>query len=208
MKITPALEANDVILRELHHRFRNNFQVIASLISLQARSLPPERRGELRFVEEQVQAMAAAYRNVGVVHGIVEVGLAELITDVLSSLHHLAGLSGEMIELALPAEPRVLRIDQAIALGLYLAVLIPPYFEATAGCAGMVRMAVHLPGEEWIRITLLTPAGAAAARPSLLRQRLGRTYLSQMAAAIEPPEIPGELRVRIHAPPFRPAETQ
>lgn len=206
MKLAPALEANDAVLRELHHRFRNNFQIIASLLSLQARDLPRERRGELRFVEEQVQAMGAAYRAVGVVQGIVEVGLADLLRDVLASLHHLAGCGCEPIELRLPPGRRVLRVDQAIALGLYLAVLIPPYFEASAGQAGALRLEVALPADEWIRLSLLPPPGAEPARPSLLRQRLGRTYLSQLAAVAEAPARPGELRLRLHAPPFRPVE--
>lgn len=205
MRLSPALDANDALLRELHHRFRNNFQVIASLLSLQARGLPRNRRGELRFVEEQVQAMAAAYRGVSVVHGVVEVGLAGLVGDVVASLRHLAGIGHEAVALSLPVGRRMLRIDQAIALGLYLAVLLPPYLDDSAVADDALRIEVDLPDEDWIRLALIPPRAAGTVRPGLLRRRLGRIYLSQLAAMAEPPEPRGGVRLRIHAPPIRPA---
>ena len=64
-----TLTDNDGFVRELHHRVKNNFQLIASLVSLQKRMLPPDRRSEVRFVEEHVQCMAAAYRIVTVTDG-------------------------------------------------------------------------------------------------------------------------------------------
>jgi hypothetical protein len=203
MRLTANLEADAAFLRELHHRLRNNFQTITSLISLQARTLPQERRGELRFVEEHVQAMAAAYRSVGVTEGMVEVGLAPLVTDVMASLRQIAGLAGDTVELELATYGRVLRIDQAIALGLYLAALVPPYFEAIAICGGSLHVAVVVLDAEWLLLSVLPPPAVGCVVPGPLRQRLGQVYLRQLGAELEAPLAPREIRVRILAPPLQ-----
>ena len=42
------------LVRELNHRVKNNFQIIASLMNLRKRMMPPERREDIRFIEEHV----------------------------------------------------------------------------------------------------------------------------------------------------------
>jgi len=81
----------DDFLRELHHRVKNNFQIIASLMNLQKRMLPPERRNDLRFVEEHVQSMAVAYRIVSASTEMVQVPIDELVREVGDNLRQIAG---------------------------------------------------------------------------------------------------------------------
>jgi two-component sensor histidine kinase len=51
MALIYTLTDSDRFVRELHHCVKNNFQIIASLVNLQKRALPPDRQGEVRFVE-------------------------------------------------------------------------------------------------------------------------------------------------------------
>jgi two-component sensor histidine kinase len=66
-----GLPDTETLLRELNHRVKNNFQIIVSLMNLRKRMLPPERREDIRFVEEHVQSMSVAYRHVYATGSIV-----------------------------------------------------------------------------------------------------------------------------------------
>src|SRR5690606_30377270 len=57
-----AVAEREHFLRELHHRIKNNFQMIASLLSLQRRELRPPIEPAIREAHDRVQALAAAYR--------------------------------------------------------------------------------------------------------------------------------------------------
>ncbi len=196
MRLTNSAADNDGFLRELHHRVKNNFQIIASLINLQKRMLPADRRGEARFVEEHVQSMAAAYRIVTVSDGTVQVSLGDLVSDVLDTLRQIAELNRGSIELTLPATPCFIRIDQAVAMGLYLAVLVPPYLDAAAGLAAVVHVGIEM--EDPRRVTLsIRTAKEAIIPPDPLRRRLTAAYLRQLFAEVEPGSDPGQTRVRI-----------
>ncbi len=74
------------LVRELHHRVKNNLQIIVSLMNVQKRMLPAERRGEIRFLEEHVQSMAAAYRVVYACGELVKVPMDDLIREVVAGL--------------------------------------------------------------------------------------------------------------------------
>ena len=183
-------------LRELHHRVKNNFQIIASLVNLQKRMLPADRRGEARFVEEHVQSMAAAYRIVTVSEGTVQVSLGDLVSDVVDTLRQIAELNRGSIELTLPPTPCFIRIDQAVALGLYLAVLVPPYLDAAAALGAVVHLAIEM--EDPTRVMLSIATAKEASIPSdPLRRRLTAAYLRQLFAEVEPASDPAETRVQI-----------
>ncbi len=201
MKITESLEADDVFLRELHHRIRNNFQTITSLISLRARTLPGDQRSELRFVEEHVQAMAAAYRIVRVTERKVEVVFADLVADVVNSLRQIAGVPRDLLALELATGACVMRIDQAIALSLYLATLLPPYLDAGFRAGATLRIEGVALDAEWMRLSVHHAAPLHELRQDLLRHRLVKIYLGQLGAQLEPSDDPGITRVRIHVPP-------
>ena len=91
-----------VLVRELNHRVKNNLQIIVSLMNLQKRIMAPERREDLRFIEEHVQSMSVAYRLVYATGSMIEVSLTELVAEVLSGLRQIAGVDEECLSLAAP----------------------------------------------------------------------------------------------------------
>jgi hypothetical protein len=205
--LTTTLAENDEFVRALHHGVKNNFQLIASLINLQKRMLSPERRGEVRFVEEHVQCMAAAYRIVTVKDGMVQVALRDLVSEAVDALRQIAGIGRHSVNVELPASDRFIRIEQAVTLGLYLAVLVPPYLDAARDPGGVLRVAVAL--EEPGRAVVSVAATGEWKTPSnpLLR-RLATAYLQQLFAEIDPTAEPGGTRVRIRLLPLKAAHLE
>jgi hypothetical protein len=177
-----AMPEPAALVRELNHRVKNNFQIIVSLMNLRKRMVPPDRREDLRFIEEHVQSMAVAYRLVYATGSMIEVSLTELITEVLSGLRQIAGLEEERLTLEARAPDAWIGLDHAIALALYLAVLLPPYLDEAIATAGMVTMTVSTAAN----LLTLAVSGTCSAPVvlDLLRGRLMRAYAAQLKAEI------------------------
>jgi hypothetical protein len=159
----PAGQA--AMLREMHHRVNNNFQVIVSVLNLQKRLLPCERAGDLRMVEAHVQAIAAAYRIAKETNTLGEVTVSRLVAEVVDELRHIARISPGHVVLDVPARCGVIGLDRAIALGLYLAVVVPPLLDRVAAAGGV--FSVILRQIEGRRAVLtIAPAVPAVPAPS------------------------------------------
>jgi two-component sensor histidine kinase len=187
------------LVRELHHRVKNNLQIIVSLMNIQKRMLPAERRGEIRFLEEHVQSMAAAYRVVYASGELVKVPMDDLIREVVAGLVEIAGVSSGVLRLADCAAHSMIDLDQAIALGLYLAVAVPPYLDHAKEIGGFVAISTR-PGEG--EVTLSIQGGwAEALKLDGLRERLIDGHVRQLAAEILLPRNGGRLQVSLPTQP-------
>ena len=172
----------DTLIRELNHRVKNNFQIIVSLMNLRKRMMPPERREDIRFIEEHVQSMSVAYRLVYATGSMIEVSLTELITEVVSGLRQIAGLGEDRLRVEMRTANVSIALDPAIALALYFAVLLPPYLDEAIATTGAVTITVSLVADLLvlsIRGTRATPIILDA-----LRGRLIQAYAAQLKAKI------------------------
>jgi hypothetical protein len=202
--INPLIDS-DGFIRELHHRVKNNFQTIASMINLQKRMLPLDRREDVRFVEEQVQCMAAAYRIATVTDGNVQLALRDLVSEVVDELRQIAGGDRDRVNVELPTHDCTIRMDQAVTMALYLAVLMPLYLDATAALGGMLRVAVTLEDPAHAVLSIAAAREAAIAS-NPLRRRLAAACMRQLSAEVDPTTEPGTIRVRIRLLPLAAAK--
>ncbi len=191
----------DDFLRELHHRVKNNFQIIASLMNLQKRMLPPERRGDLRFVEEHVQSMAVAYRIVSNSAEMVQVPIDELVREVCDNLRQIAGVKTGALQYDLSQAGGEIELNQGIVLGLYLAVLLPPHLDRAASEGGNVRIRTGV-ADGALTIAVTATNGKTVAM-DFLRRRLIDSYVRQLRGEIPAPVEIGEVRLRFALDPPR-----
>jgi hypothetical protein len=191
----------DDFLRELHHRVKNNFQIIASLMNLQKRMLPPDRRGDLRFVEEHVQSMAVAYRIVSTSTEMVQVPLDELIREVGDSLRQIAGARPDSLQFDLSQGGSEIELNQGIVLGLYLAVALPPHLDRVSAEGGVVHIRAAVTDDE-LTISVASDAGASVVM-DFMRRRLLDSYVRQLRGDAPETAPDGELRMRFRLDPPR-----
>ena len=182
------------LIRELNHRVKNNLQIIVSLMNLQKRMMPPERREDIRFIEEHVQSMSVAYRLVYATGSMIEVSLTELVTEVLSGLRQIAGLGEDHLRLDAQSVAALVGLDLAIALALYLAVLLPPYLDQAVATSGTVTVTLNVVGN----VFTLSVGGSWSTRIGLdlLRGRLMQAYAAQLKAEVLPATVHGAERLR------------
>jgi len=169
-------------IRELHHRVKNNLQVIASLLALQKRSLPPPQRVILRFPVDRVNAMAAAF---GVSYSQTEsgdVGVLAVVREVISRLETGAESRKSRVELSVRGEEREVNLDTAIAIAMLLAELLPPFLAAGAQSNLSIAVDVELLQESLI-IRASSPSAITEFHDRLSRRFIS-AYLSQLHASL------------------------
>lgn len=191
-----AAEERDRLVRELHHRVKNNLQIIVSLLNVQKRLLPAERRGEMRFLEEHVQAMAAAYRVVYASGEMIRVSMDDLIREVVAGLVDVSGPRSHQVETAGCKARMMINLDQAITLGLYLAVVLPPVLDAARQGQDDVAIQTRQEAEE-VCLGIIGPVPLAPLFDPL-RGRLLDGHLKQLNAT-RIADVPAE-ELRISLP--------
>jgi PAS domain S-box-containing protein len=143
LELEKALAAREVLLRETHHRVKNNLQVVSSLLNLQELVVEGEAPKKV-FLEcqTQIQSMAMVhevlYRS-DHIEGVQMQAYFERLIEYLSSVYD-AGIRGIRCEAA--AGEIYLNLDDAIPVGLIVNELISNAFKHAfpGGKGGMVRV--------------------------------------------------------------------
>lgn len=123
-KIKQSLKEKEVLLREIHHRVKNNMQIISSLLSLQSNSMLDEKYKEL-FKESQnrIISMALIHEKLYLSRDIERIDFKEYIDDLARSLFQSYEVYGN-IELRINVNDVYLGIDFAIPCGLIINELV------------------------------------------------------------------------------------
>jgi hypothetical protein len=184
----------EILLRELNHRVKNNFQIIVSLMNLKKRLLPPDRRDDIRFIEEHVQSMAVAYRLVYATGDMNEVSVGALLAEIVSELRQIARVNTSQTQLSGADIQGTMGLDQAISFGLYLAVVLPPYFDSALKHGGNVAIGANLTNN--VLAVSISGDGPEPIESDYLRSRLSEAYARQLQADMLSPPDAADLRVR------------
>jgi two-component sensor histidine kinase len=123
--IDKSLREKEILLKEIHHRVKNNLQVVSSLLSLQARSLKGQEALEaLAKGKDRVRSMALIHQNLYQGENLSGVNTKEYIDRLCKSLLNTYSVGQGNIKLTTEIESLVLDVDTVIPLGLILNELI------------------------------------------------------------------------------------
>ena len=123
-ELSAAVDDRDRLLRELHHRVKNNFQMIASLLALQRQEAPETLSAILRAPEDRVRAMAAAYKVAYASGEIGHVEVAALVRDVAVQARQAGGGRRFEVSADFPKDAGEVDLDRAVSLALLVAELL------------------------------------------------------------------------------------
>jgi two-component sensor histidine kinase len=121
-----ALAEKTALLQEVHHRVKNNLQVISSLLSLQARSVSGPARAVLDESQGRVKAMALIHQLLYERNDFSAVALAPYLRRLCALLRDSQGPGRVRLELEIEAEANDLRLDldRAVPCGLLVNELV------------------------------------------------------------------------------------
>jgi two-component sensor histidine kinase len=112
-------------VREIHHRVKNNLQMIVSLLSLQAgHTRDPQVLAIFEEVEGRVRAVARIHERLYASEDLTTIEFASYVTGLVRELVALHATVPEGVKLQIDTQDMALHIEQAIPLGLIANELI------------------------------------------------------------------------------------
>ncbi|MEM6771649.1 MAG: sensor histidine kinase, partial [Bacteroidota bacterium] len=123
--VSQSLSEKEVLLREIHHRVKNNLQIISSLLQKQARiSGDAGARQFAKEGQERIQSMALVHENLYQSEQLNGVNIKDYLTNLANNIERSHKSTGTEINLQLMAEDKQLDLDTAIPVGLILNELL------------------------------------------------------------------------------------
>jgi two-component sensor histidine kinase len=150
-----SVEEKQLLLEELHHRVKNNLQLIVSLINLQAESLDDPASGALKECGRRVHSIASVYERLQSSDTIREVDFGEYAKAVLDGIVFSYSGGSRNFEGQVEASPIILGLDQAIPCGLILNELITNVVKyAYPNGKGLVNVEIKDASPGWVRFSV------------------------------------------------------
>ncbi len=124
-RLQSSLEEKEVLLREVHHRVKNNMQVISSLLNLQSRQVRDPHVLEM-FKESQrrIRSMALIHERLYQSSDFSHIEFAQYLRNLATHLFHSYQVDASRIKLRIEAEEVHLNINTAIPCGLIVNELV------------------------------------------------------------------------------------
>ncbi len=124
-RIKASLAEKEVLLKEIHHRVKNNLQVISSLLKLQSRYIQDDRVIEmLKESQNRVRSMALVHEQLYQSKDLSDIDFAEYIQNLSHNLFQAYEIYAEGIKLETNIAPCSLNIDTAVPCGLIINELV------------------------------------------------------------------------------------
>ncbi|MEH2193904.1 MAG: GAF domain-containing protein [Nostoc sp.] len=125
VKLRHALAEKEVLLKEVHHRVKNNLQIVSSLLQLQSQTLKdPEAIKVLRESQNRIESISLIHKNLYTSANIGQIDVGDYIQNLAASLLISYQIWPEKIALETDIDSVSLNVDQAIACGLVINELI------------------------------------------------------------------------------------
>lgn len=153
-KIRTALAEKEVLLREIHHRVKNNLNVVSNLLGLQAHGIKDPKLSEaFRESRNRVVSMALIHEKLYQSQNLAEIDFELYVKDFIESLYHSYGLSRNQYEANLDIHGVKFDIETAIPCSLIINELVSNSLKYAFANRqhGRISIAVHpnATNEDW-----------------------------------------------------------
>ncbi|MBI1877890.1 MAG: response regulator, partial [Chloroflexi bacterium] len=218
-QLKASLREKEVLLREIHHRVKNNLQVLSSLLALQAGSI--KNKAGLAVLTEsrsRVVSMALIHEQLHRSKDLARIDFADYVRTLTTQLFRSYGIKPGQIGLQIAVDPVLLGIDQAIPCGLIINELVSnalkhafPLAEALrrpAEAPAEIQIALHSEQEGPLTLTVSDtgiglPQAVDLSKPDGLGLQLVTTLTRQLHGAISLERVAGTIfRITFPYPAF------
>ena len=145
-QLRASLREKEVLLKEVHHRVKNNLQIISSLLSLQSRYvLNPDALDVFMQSQNRIRTMALLHEKIYQSSDLSRIESAAYIRSLVHGLMQIFHVDPDRIQIDMEVDRPLLNIDEAVPCGLIINELLsnalkyafPPAFQGK-GCIAIV----------------------------------------------------------------------
>jgi two-component sensor histidine kinase len=124
-RIAASLQEKEVLLREIHHRVKNNMQIISSLLRLQASGLTdPAALASLQISQDRIRSMALVHEGLYRSSDLSRIDFAEYVRKLTGRLFSINARLRTDITLHIEIEDILLDVNRAVPCGLIINELV------------------------------------------------------------------------------------
>ncbi|MEG5063738.1 PAS domain S-box protein [Microcoleus sp. B3-A4] len=150
-----SLKEKEILLKEIHHRVKNNLCVVASLLELQSNTVADPQVSKM-FEESQnrLYSMALIHEKLYRSTNLAQINFGEYLEDLVSNLFHSYNISNNRIQLQVLAEPISLNLETATPCGLIANELVSNTLKHAFpdGTTGTISVECYQTGDKEINL--------------------------------------------------------
>ena len=146
-KLRKSNEDKEWLIKEIHHRVKNNLQVLSSLLYLQSQHIKDETAlGAVREGQTRVEAMSLIHQRLYMGDQLAAVDMPDYLRSLGETLLDTFGMDDEQVAISYEVEPIRLDVDTAIPLGLIVNELITNSlkYAFADGRKGLLEISLHI----------------------------------------------------------------
>jgi len=165
-----SVQEKEALLQEVHHRVKNNLQIISSLLNLRSESSKdPEALQMLRESQDRVRSMALIHEKLYQSQDLKEVEFGSYLRDLTNHLTHSYGTESAGIRLTTRADDVSLSIDKAVPCGLIINELVSNALKHAFpdGREGEITIALRLGSDQHLTLSVADDGVGLPADPGL-----------------------------------------
>ena len=122
-ELTGSLDEKNLLIKEVHHRVKNNMQLISSIMALKSYDLKDdESKMIFEEVNNRIKAMSVIHDKLYTFYNVSEIDLSEYLTNIAQELQVLLGTN--RVQIKVSAEEVVMNVDRALLIGLIVSELV------------------------------------------------------------------------------------
>jgi PAS domain S-box-containing protein len=205
-QLRTSVQEKEVLLKEIHHRVKNNLQLIISLLRLQADNTnDPTLRLNLQEAKQRIRAIASIHEKLYQSSNLAQIDFATYVRTLVTYFVRSYSSKNAAISLEMVLEELVLTVDQALACGLIIHELVSNAFKHAfpAGGNGHVSIAIKRVGP-LVELDVADSGGTLSAAqfaspPTSLGLQLVNTFVAQLNGTLTLVPGPGTL-IRVTFP--------
>lgn len=203
-KLRKSLAEKEVLLRELHHRVKNNMQIISSLLRLQSQTIKNKESIDIfRECQNRIRSMSLLHEKFYRSKDLLNIDFEEYIQELADGLVRSYGIGSDKIALKINVKGVSLGINLAIPCGLLINELISNSLKHAfpKGARGEIKVSLRATGKDQIE---LTASDNGVGIPKELDFRKTKSLGLQLVTTLVEDQLEGKIKLnRVEGTEFK-----